>query len=197
MPEPRDLVAYVDEAMRATTTEEGRSIYVMAAVAVVVSDQLQARDTLAAALQGRSSRFHWRLEQPARRRAMLDTIATLELPCLATTCSYAGGRKQPRARTLVLQRLLWELTQLGVRELVLETREEGNDAKDRVSIAQAIRAGLAPEELLYSFNRPKFEPLLFAPDAVAGAVAAKLGEGEDQYIRRLAEGQLRVIEMRD
>ena len=44
-----------------------------------------------------------------------------------------------------------------------------------------------PAGLQYEFGRPRQEPLLWAPDAVAGAVATAVGTGDLTYLRTLGE----------
>jgi hypothetical protein len=86
-------------------------------------------------------------------------------------------RLQDRARALCMTRLLWDARALEVADLVIESRQERNDKKDRRTILRALQAQGASPNLHYRFERPKAEPLLWLPDAVAGATATQLTEG--------------------
>ena len=69
---------------------------------------------------------------------------------------------------------------------MFESRENHNDAKDRQTIIQAKKAKHAAESLTYRFERSDAEPLLWLPDAVAGAVSAAEAQ-ERRYLDLLRE----------
>lgn len=91
--------------------------------------------------------------------------------------------KQERARAKCLERLLWDMKQLDLCQLVIESRGAAADRKDRGTILRAIKAGLASAGLVYEHRKPT-DSALWLPDAVAGAAASALA-GETKYRDRL------------
>ena len=89
---------------------------------------------------------------------------------------------------------MWDLRELDVDELVIESRDERNDRKDRRLIIAAQKACTAPPGLTYRFSRPQAEPGLWLPDAIAGAVSASLAN--DAPYLDLLGGTVEVIHLR-
>jgi hypothetical protein len=168
-------VAFIDEAMR----QSGEGLYLVAAAVVVEERRHVARDELRKLLLPRQVRFHWRSEP--RRLQMLELIGGLRPRCHAYVHQPTGRTRQVRARALCLHALLWDLKEAAVDRLVIESRQDHNDRKDRQTIIRAQRAGIATETLRYSFEGPKDEPLLWLPDAIAGAAAASMGRPDSPY----------------
>jgi hypothetical protein len=77
--------------------------------------------------------------------------------------------KQERARRCCLERLLHELGLLAVSQVWLESRSAKPDRRDLKRVDSGRRRRLIPSELQVDFARPKVEPMLWLPDAVAGA----------------------------
>jgi len=86
-------------------------------------------------------------------------------------------QKQERARRCCLERLLYELDQLDVTEVRLESRTPAQDKRDRSLIDSARRKGWLSDRMFFEFARPLQEPMLWLPDVVAGAMtSAHLGD---------------------
>lgn len=162
------MLAAADESMR----QVNGGVYVIAAGVLVKERADEIRTELRALLRPRQERFHWRNEGEAERLAMLKRIVELELFAYAYIHRPPTPRRQDRARAQCLKGLLWDLHQDHIGELVIETRQRRNDRKDRILILQAQEAGIASPDLRYRHARPKEEPLLWLPDAVAGAVSS-------------------------
>ena len=142
----------------------------MAAVVVSHIDRDAVRASLRGLLRAKQPRFHWRAEQHAQRMAMLTWIAASGLPAHGVVYAPMHGIHQERARRLCLERLLWELrTTAG--SIVFERRGKSGDARDRQTIGHAQRSRVAAADLTYAAAAPVNEPLLWLPDALAGAVA--------------------------
>lgn len=94
-----------------------------------------------------------------------------------------------------IKALLWEFQAHSpeVRELVIETRGLHADTEDRKTIAQAQRSGYASQRPSYRFESPR-NPLLWVPDAIAGAVASSLADGVDRYVEQLGKATPRIVE---
>jgi hypothetical protein len=179
------MIGFVDESMRAG------GLYVVAAV-IVPGDLDNARQAVKSVLLPHQPRFHWRAESDEQRHRMLEQVRALSTAAPAYVCRSVSRRE--RARRLCLDRLLWDLIGRDVDLLVFESRQARNDHKDQKAIADAQRAKRAPLELRHVFERPHREPLLWLPDAVAGAVATAVGDGVDDYLVRLGE-HVRVIDI--
>ncbi len=185
------MIAFVDESFRSSPT----GLYLVAA-AVVVDDQADAlRARVRSVIPPKQRRFHWHDESDRLRFRMLQEIARLDLVVLAHACRPATPVKQERARALCLQSMLWELHERKVGELVLESRQERNNVRDRATIAQTQRAGGAASDLRYRHAVPLTEPLLWVADAIAGTVSAKLSETDDRYLAVLPEELVFVTEI--
>jgi hypothetical protein len=82
---------------------------------------------------------------------------------------YESEAKPDAARPAALLQLAQHLVKLDVRRLVLESRGQAADRRDRQVIARAL--GPRPR-LSYEHMRPHEEPLLWIPDAVARSYCA-------------------------
>lgn len=184
------MIAYVDESLR----QSGGGLYLVAAVVIAGEENHleQLRHEVDHVKLAREASFHWRNEADPQRFAMLAWIAGAKLPVRAYVHRPTLPRHQARARAQCLKALLWDAKELGVKELVLESRQPHNDQKDRQSIVWAQKAGVAAAELRYGFARPREEPLLWAADAMAGAVSAAAAQETDRYILALPPGQVVV-----
>jgi hypothetical protein len=181
--------AYVDESLRPAL---GLCVLVSAAIALAKADE--ARREVRAVLLPGQPRFHWRDETDAQRRRMLDAVTTVS-PLARVFVCRARGRRQDRARAKCILRMTWDLAQDGVDQVLLESRGDGNDKKDARTIGQAKRAGSASAALSFGFSRPHTEPLLWIPDALAGAAAAQAAGERSDFLDSLPKGFLTLTEV--
>lgn len=186
------MIAYIDESLRVRD-----HLYVVAAGLAAPAGARELVAELRKALPGRSPRFHWRNESEETRMRMLDRIHELGLETFAVCYCEERPRWSERGRIQAIKRLLWELQQHQVVELILESRGEVNDERDRKTIFRAQRAGHASRSLSYRFATPYREPLLWVPDAVAGAVSASYADGMDKYLDRLADRRPLIVDVAD
>ena len=163
-----DRTAYLDEAFSAGPV----GVYVVAVVLVPPARADGLRFDLRQLFGRRAQRFHWHQEKDPVRQTMLEFIADANLAAVSATSRLRDARVQERARALTLERVLWELRPMRVRHLVLESRQERNNQRDRRRILAAQSAGIAARDLTYEFGLPNSEPLLWVADALAGAVLA-------------------------
>ena len=157
--------AYVDESVRVAAP----GLYVLAAVTVSLDEAEEVRAVLRESLSQRQRRFHWRAESAQRREAMAKIVSVLALPGLVVITSPIDPRRRERARRVALTRLLWELEQRQVFDVLFESRQEIADQADRSHIGTCQRAGHVNRQLRYGFGQPLAEPLLWLPDLLAGA----------------------------
>jgi hypothetical protein len=183
------VIGYIDESLRAQV-----ALYVVAACLVAPPDVKEIADELRRVPAGRAHRFHWRNESEAVRRRMLDTICELGLPTYAALYRADHPNWGRRGRVQAIKRLLWEFRAYGpeVHELVIESRGRYGDAEDRKVIGRAQRSGHASQQLIYQFESAR-NPLLWVPDAIAGAVASSFADGDDRYLKQLGEAAPRIL----
>ncbi|MFI7052171.1 hypothetical protein ACWDOR_15575 [Streptosporangium canum] len=174
--------AYVDESMRVSS-----GLYLMAAVLVPPTYAEMCRTVLRGLLLRRQRRLHWRDENDKRRVQLIDAVGALR-PCGIVIVGTGLDRaRQERARRKCMERLLWELGQRYVGDVIFERRHSELDIRDK-EMVEALRGrhAMAPQ-LRVSWEAPDEEPLLWLPDIVAGA--ASLAEvGEESYLKALGCG---------
>ncbi|WP_432883833.1 hypothetical protein ACQPYH_42610 [Kribbella sp. CA-245084] len=170
------LSAWVDESIVVRAGGEPGT-YTMAAV---VTDNARCEDLrreLANMSIKPGVRLHWVGESMKRRDLIAEAIARMDIAAILTVGTPMERSRQERARRCCLERLLYELDRFGVSEAWLESRRSVQDRRDLHLVDSARRKCLISKELTVRFARPAGEPLLWLPDAVAGAMsAAVLGE---------------------
>jgi hypothetical protein len=180
--------ALVDESFR--RGRDGGGYFLL--VAVIVPDHQHARITglLRAHVAPGQLRWHFRDERHASRRKLLSQLAelhALDVTAVAFCCETPSQRKTEQARVRCIWNLLAELRSRDVQTVVFESRQERNDRKDRREVISAQRAGVADPALVYRHGRPKEEPLLWLPDAIAGAVGLGIANHEHELAELLPE----------
>jgi len=176
-PRPAAARAYIDESIR----ESPPGHYVLAA-AIVDDDQADVlRHMLRSFIPRRAARFHWHEVPAANRLEMCHLLSSTDLRHVVAVATPLDPKRQERGRRVCLSATSWELNARGVYRLQLETRRQ-RDANDRRFLLGEQRANRLPLALQYEFGHPNQEPLLWVPDAVAGAVAAALAAGETRYL---------------
>lgn len=177
------MTAYVDESVRL----EGAGWYVLAAVVVPDGDAARVRDVLRASLRRGQRRHHWYDERPPGRCALANMVASLGLAAVAVAATPVAPDRQERARRRCLTRLLWELAERAVGDVVVESRRHHKDLEDRRMIQYLQRSGWLRADLRYRFAEPYDEPLLWLPDIVAGAAARALSDRDQTYVDLLGD----------
>ncbi|MEU4388988.1 hypothetical protein [Promicromonospora sp. NPDC023805] len=118
-------------------------------------------------------------------------IAEHDLVHIVVVGSPVDPRKQERARRQCLERLVFELGNMDVSQVWLESRTQSLNERDRRMFAALHAKHAMPVELHIDFALPTDEPMLWVADAVAGAVGqarrgvaldvrAALGTGIDE-----------------
>jgi hypothetical protein len=176
--DPLVLHAWVDESIRVTATG---GFYILASVIVDAACCDGVRDTLRDLLLRNQPRLHWRAEDKTRRRKIAQTAANIDMAAVVVVGTPVTPTKQERARRVCMERLLHELDQLGVHRAWLETRTPSLNTKDWEMVAALIGARAISTRLRIAHARPLEEPMLWLPDAVAGAVSAAHA-GVDEYL---------------
>ncbi len=168
---------YIDESIRSDA-----GLYLFGAVCIEPSSEVPIRRALLAALPSGIRRFHWRHDSRQHRLAILRLLE--HVPATSIVLFQAGidPRKAERHR----QHLLWNLAatldrEFGVNDLVFESRETSQNAKDARTLRGISQTGVAGPDFRYTFARPLDEPLLWLPDTIAGACGMSITDprGED------------------
>ncbi|MFD7310186.1 hypothetical protein [Promicromonospora sp. NPDC059942] len=163
------LHAWVDESMRAAR-DGADGIYLMAAAVADPTACDDVRDNLRAMTEKKAERLHWRHETPERQAKIAAVIGNHDIVNLVVVGMPLDARRQERARAICAERLLYELDDLGVAHVWLETRHQALNQRD-LRLVKALRGKRSiSSSIRVEFARPKDEPMLWIPDAVAGAV---------------------------
>ena len=179
------LIAWVDESV-IVGGDDRPGAYTLAAV-IAEDDAIEGlRDDLRALTERKIVRLHWVAESTKRRDLIVETVAALGVVAIVVVGSPVHRQKQERARRCCLERLLYELDQLGVSQAWLESRAPAQNKRDRSLVDSARRKGLLSHRTSIEFARPLQEPMLWLPDAVAGAVTAA-NLGEQRWLLALSE----------
>lgn len=163
------MTAFVDESYR----HGPGGTYVLASVVPLTAD-IDPREAARNLLLPGQRRLHWHDEDERRRAALLGRLGQLNLDCRTYRCPLGPGQREQRARALCLNALVWDLWHEAVDSVVIESRGEHDDRRDRSTIMAAQKARRASPSVAYRFERPSVEPMLWWADVVAGAAAAAL-----------------------
>ena len=158
----------------------GGGSYVVACAVVLTSGANDLAADLRAVLDAvprRKRPFHWSEEGPTLRRSVLEVVAAAGVSAVAVVGSLHVGLGQEQVRYQCLRKL-FVLTGAGATELVIESRSTvsrnvGQNRTDHRAIVDARHARELLPMLRYRWA-DKAEPLLWAPDAVAGMALASL-----------------------
>ena len=169
----RRLLAWVDESGSSGLRDPGT--YLLAAAVSDSDAEDEGRDRMQALLLPGQVKVHWRDESERRRAQIVGAVAGLSLEHVVVVRSGATGERPERRRRKCMERLLYELEQRGVDDVVLESRGPDDDQRD-VEMVNALRGQkrLSPQVRL-SHRVGRNEPMLWIPDAVCGAVVAARG----------------------
>jgi hypothetical protein len=172
---PEGLVAMVDESYRVIVGGH----YVLAAAVVPACDLAEIRQQLRGVPPGKKQHFHWADESEALRHKMLALVDEMQLPQVVVAVTPVDRRRQERARGLCLDQLMWELHQLGVGHVLLESRSD-QDAADKRVIGGLRTRNVIPRVMSFGFGTKK-DPELWIPDAFAGAVITQRCEADSRF----------------
>lgn len=195
-PSPEEFVlhAWVDESMRAA--RDGKDgLYLLAAVVADPGECDAVREGLVSLLLRGALRLHWRDETEMRRCKIAALIGSHDLAHVVVVGAPINHRRQERARAQCLERLLYELDQLGVSDVWLETRHSALNERD-LRLVEALRGKRSVSlGIRVEFARPKEEPMLWVPDAVAGAVNAAASGADTGALEGFGEIEMITVNL--
>lgn len=172
------LHAWVDESVHVD-----HGLYVLAAAVADPTVCPGHREVLRAHVRSPRRRLHWKDEERSDRLRLVQSLTMLDLAHVVAIASPLDPRRQERARRKCIERLLMHLSEDGVSQVWLESRGAAQDNRDRTMVAAIRSSGVSLGSVHVAFALPQAEPMLWIPDAVAGAVAAAR-KGKDQMYRR-------------
>lgn len=170
---PMELHAWVDESIRQTPDDKGA--YILAATVCDLTRADEARTRLRSLLLPNQSRLHWHDEGDRRRSQIAAEVAATGLQGLVVVGTPVMRAKQERARRLCMEALLPELHADGVNQVWYESRTAVLNNADTRMVSALRGKRLLPPSMRVDHARPTEEPMLWVPDAVAGAVNAAQG----------------------
>jgi hypothetical protein len=145
------------------------------------------RDTLRGLLVGRTPRLHWRDQTPRRRRFIAGVLADLAVTHTVVVGMPLDQARQERARRQCMERLFHELHALAVVRVWIEARTASLNNRDQTMIAALRSRQVLPDSLTFDFARPVQEPMLWLPDAIAGAVGMHYRKDDDSPYQSIAD----------
>jgi hypothetical protein len=177
-------IGLVDESILLS----GHGCYVLGCVVLPVEAKARVRRATRRAIPaGRT--FHWTKERPEVRHGMLQVLADDASYLFAYSHRPVVRREHEWTRAHLLNALLDDLEAANVAEVVLESRQAHNDARDR----QVIGAHQQKENSIldYRHDGPRQEPLLWLADALAGAVMSQIRK-DNRYVAALPSDRLTI-----
>jgi hypothetical protein len=184
------LHAFVDESMRIPPDDQGA--YLLAAVVCDSAACDPVRETLRSLRYRRQPRLHWHAEEDPRKTKIAESIGALALPATVVVGMPLAKSKQERARAKCMEALLPELEAHGVAQVWLEARTPSLISRD-MRLVDALRSQrLITPAIRVDTALPSEEPMLWLPDAVAGAVSAAR-RGQPEYLALI--GAVQQIEI--
>jgi hypothetical protein len=175
------MLTVIDESI----PESARGHHYVISSAVILGDVQACRDRIAelsCAKNNRRHPFHFSNEGVQLRDAMVECIGEVGIAIVTVIHDPVPAKRQAAARAATMTKLLTELDQEGVTEVLIESRGI-QDRDDRSTILAAQEAGHVNEKLVYSFGG-KSERLLWLPDATAGIYGeAEIGRNHARLVR--------------
>lgn len=191
MPEPEPvseftLHAWVDESMHPAVPDVSEPMYILAAAVADPAGCEPIREQLCALMPKGRSRLHWNAEDAPLKRKIASVIGQADFCGLVVVGLRANLKNQERARRKCMEELLFKLEALGVSQVWLETRTETLNRRDLRLVDQLRGRKIITAGIRVDVAYPSEEPMLWIPDAVAGATGMARKGGDDEF--RIAMG---------
>lgn len=145
-------------------------MYLLAAAIACPSTCNETRQVLRSLKQKGQRKLHWHSESAPRRRKITAAIAELDA-CASVVIGTPVAKSNPeRARRKCLATLLLHLDGAGVTQVWVENRQAALNKRDAQTVLYLRGARMISRALRLEFAHPGDEPMLWLPDAIAGAV---------------------------
>ena len=151
----------------------------MCAAIVNIDDVDTVREALYPLRLPGQVKLHWTDERDSRRRKIVDTLSSIDSMQAIITHRSSPSRKTERFRRKCLEQMYYELSDMQIQDVTLESRQEAQNKKDREHIV-ALQGQGQCADLRIKHVRGGDDPLLWIPDAVLGAFNS-IHLGQDQF----------------
>lgn len=175
-------LAFVDESQ--SDSRRDPNVYILAAVICDPSVADELREAMRALRLRGQDKVHWRDESDPRRMAIVRAIVASQMASLVVVRAGTVGERPERRRRLTMERLLHELTDIGVQNVTLESRGRVDDQRDRALLDQLRARRVITGGLRMDHCRGRDDALLWAADAACGVVS-QARTGNIQYLTAL------------
>ncbi|MFG6278562.1 DUF3800 domain-containing protein [Microbacterium sp. 5K110] len=176
--------AFVDESEPNGTGHGGP--YIMVASMPLVEDLDDLRQRLMRLKPRRQKKLHWYESVDSVRAATIELISEMPFIHWAVVVEPPGSDSAERRRRSCMERLFHEVEGLeAVDQVVMESRGQADDRRDMRMVSNLRTRRVITGSIRVNHYRGIEEPLLWVPDAVCGAMNARLA-GDSQWSDRLA-----------
>ena len=175
------LVAYIDES--SAYRPPNRQEYMICAAIIDSQDLEQVREELRPLLLPGQVKLHWTDERNSRRRKIVETLSGIDsMQAIITHQSEVSNRTE-RHRRKCLEQMYFELSEMHIHNVTLESRQEAQNKRDLAHIV-ALQGQGQSVNIRLQHVRGGDDPILWVPDAVLGALNS-VHLGEEQYWEKL------------
>lgn len=175
------LCAFVDESMQQATQERSGTYLLVAAVTAEERCE-EIRQSVRSVLYKKEQRLHWYDATPIHRTKVASTVGTLGMSATVVIGTPLTNKGQERARRKCMETLLPHLEAMGVGRVVLEARTPSLIEADERHVRTMRGKHLITRALWTETARAVDEPLLWVPDAIAGAYGAARAHGRTDWL---------------
>ena len=180
---PAAIGAWADESMRFSNVAE--PMYLLGAALANQEVAAEARAAMRS-IHTSGPKLHWRDLDPKAKLRSVDTIASLRLDHIVVVATPLDPKRQERARAKCIERLCWEVQDLGGSHVVLEARTESLNARDRKLIPKLRGKNALPVNLRVDWLLGSKDPMLWVADQVLGAYG-DAATGDDRYLSAIKQ----------
>ena len=175
------LVAYIDES--SAYRPPNRQEYMICAAIIDSQDLEQVREELRPLLLPGQIKLHWTDERNSRRRKIVETLSGIDSMQAIITHQSEVSKRTERHRRKCLEQMYFELSEMHVHNVTLESRQEAQNKRDLAHIV-ALQGQGQSVNIRLQHVRGGDDPILWIPDAVLGALNS-VHLGEEQYWEKL------------
>ena len=175
------LVAYIDES--SAYRPPNRQEYMICAAIIDSQDLEQVREELRPLLLPGQIKLHWTDERNSRRRKIVETLSGIDSMQAIITHQSEVSKRTERHRRKCLEQMYFELSEMHIHNVTLESRQEAQNKRDLAHIV-ALQGQGQSVNIRLQHVRGGDDPILWVPDAVLGALNS-VHLGEEQYWEKL------------
>lgn len=177
------LFAYLDES--SALRPSGQQEYMVCAAIIEAEELERVRQELLPLRLPGQIKLHWTDEREARRRRIVDVVASVESMQAIITHRSEFNKKTERYRRKCLEQMYFELSVMPVDHVILESRDASQNKRDIEHIV-ALQGQNQCKGLRVQHQRGGDEPLLWIADVVLGSLNA-LHNGTSEHWEALCD----------